>query len=330
MTKIKPFKPSWPLKNRHIQTVYASLFRSPKKPKVTIEQFDLNDGDFVEAYWHTIENAPNNTPVVILFHGLAGSFHSPYIQGMMQACYKAGFHSVVMHFRGCSGKPNKKARSYHSGDTADARAFSTAVKQRYKEAPLFGVGYSLGANMLVKLFGEDGEDLLFDAGVAVSAPLLLDRCANQMQRGFSRFYQHLLIKDLQKALDQKYDDHPMEQLLDLPRHKVKKLKTFWQFDAAYTAKINGFASALDYYTRCSAKPYLKNIQKPLLIIHAKDDPFMTHEIIPHHTEVSDAVVLEILENGGHVGFVNGSLFKPEYWLEERIVAFFKDYLFLRE
>ncbi|MBA1433312.1 MAG: hydrolase [Epsilonproteobacteria bacterium] len=319
-------QPSLTLKNRHVQTLYASLFRKLPKLSIQVETFTLSDGDFIEAYWHKITKHTNTTPIVILFHGLAGSFASPYIQGAMQAALShAGFSSVVMHFRGCFGKENREARSYHSGDTQDALEFITAVKEHHPHAKLFAVGYSLGANMLLKLLGETKEKNLLDAAVAVSAPMLLDVCANRMNRGFSKFYQHILLKDLRLMLDKKYDRHNMQQLLGLERKDIKNLKSFWRFDEAYTAKINGFASAKDYYQKSSAKAYLKDIRTPTLIIHAKDDPFMTPEVIPKQEEVSDKVVLEILEHGGHVGFISGSFFKPDYWLEKRVVQYFLKY-----
>jgi len=317
------FQPSFLLKNRHIQTVYASLFRKEIKLDIETEEFTLSDGDFVDIYWHKIKNSTEDTPIIILFHGLTGSYKSPYIQGLMQAAKNAGFNSVLMHFRGCSGRDNLMPRSYHSGDTQDTREFIENLKKRYPKAKLFGVGYSLGANMLLKFLGEEREDAFLDAAVAVSAPMLLDICADKMNRGFSRFYQKRLLKDLHIALDKKYDKHPMQDLLKLPRKSIKNLQSFWEFDEAYTAKINGFASAQDYYTKCSAKQYLKSIQKPTLIIHAKDDPFMTPEVIPSQKDISKSVELEIVENGGHVGFVNGSFFKPDYWLESRIIRFFQ-------
>ena len=64
----------------------------------------------------------------------------------------------------------------------------------------------------------------------------------------------------------------------------------------------------------------KDIATPTLILHAKDDPFMTPEVLPKEDELSSSVTLEVHEHGGHVGFVAGSLFKPEYWLEGRVVA----------
>jgi predicted alpha/beta-fold hydrolase len=46
-------------------------------------------------------------------------------------------------------------------------------------------------------------------------------------------------------------------------------------------------------------------------------------VLPDASEISDSVTLEVYPNGGHVGFVSGSLFRPEYWLEGRVVEYFK-------
>ena len=43
-------------------------------------------------------------------------------------------------------------------------------------------------------------------------------------------------------------------------------------------------------------------------------------------EVSKKVNLEIYPHGGHVGFVSGSLFMPDYWLEKRISQYFQSFI----
>lgn len=145
------FKPAIGMKNRHIQTLYSSFFRKIKEPEVEVEKLILEDRDFLEIYWHKIKNPHAETPIVVLFHGLAGSYRSPYIQGVMNELSNAGFNSVLMHFRSCSGVMNNLPRSYHSGETADALYFIKSLKKRFPHAKISAVGYSLGGNMLLKL-----------------------------------------------------------------------------------------------------------------------------------------------------------------------------------
>jgi len=252
-----------------------------------------------------------------------GSYLSPYIQGVMKELSSNGFNSVLMHFRGCARQANLLPRSYHSGETGDALEFITSLHKEFPTSKLYGVGYSLGANMLLKLLGELQKKSLLSKVVAVSPPMQLDVCASAMDKGLSKYYQYRLLRDLKSALYKKYDEHDMQTLLDFKRSDIKRLNSFYKYDDAYTAPIHGFTSASEYYEKCSSKQFLKEIQTPTLIIHSKDDPFMTPEVIPNKEELSEQITLYITDKGGHVGFVEGSFFKPEYWLEKKIVTFLK-------
>lgn len=318
------FKPAFGLTNPHFQTLYASLFRKDLHLDVEVERFYLEDGDFVESHWYHKPEKNSQQPIIILFHGLNGSYKSPYIQGVMQESKQKGFSCVVMHFRGCSGVQNNLPRAYHSGDTADAKAWIAYVAKTYPQSKLFGVGYSLGGNMLLKLVAEDAKETHLSGAISVSAPLQLDNSAHRVQKGFSKFYQYILLKDLNQALKKKFQEHNMSHYISLKEEEISDLKTFWDFDGAYTAPMHGFKDAQDYYTQCSARQYLKSITIPTLIIHALDDPFMTPAVLPSEDQCSKSITLEVSKYGGHVGFVGGTIIKPDYWLEKKIVNYFQN------
>ena len=320
------FQPAIGLRNSHLQTLYSSFFRKNISLNLEIEIFNLDDGDFVECYWHKKPKENDNTPIVILFHGLEGSYNSPYIQGVMNKLALNGFSSVLMHFRGCGDKENKKARLYHSGDTQDAKSWIDYISKTYKNSQLFAVGYSLGGNMLLKLLGEMKNDIKLTSAVSVSAPMDLTNSAIRIQKGFSKIYQKHLLKHLKNALLKKYKLFDMENIIGLKKAEVKNIDSIWMFDHIYTAKMHDFGTAKNYYKQSSAKQYLKEIKSPTLIIHAIDDPFMTKEILPKSNEISDSIELEVSAHGGHVGFIGGTILKPKYWLEDRIVEYFKQFI----
>jgi hypothetical protein len=323
---MKPFQAKYFLKNRHIQTLYSSFFREDLNLDMETEVFELSDGDFVDCYWYNRDKEDSKKPIIVLFHGLEGSYKSPYIQGVMQEAKKENFTSVIMHFRGCSPKENRLPRAYHSGSTEDAHEWLDSISKRYPESKIFCAGYSIGGNMLLKLLSERDEKRDIVASVATSVPYQLDLPANVMKQGFSQLYQYHLIKSLKKHLLKKFDKHNMSEYIELKKDDVKNIKTFWEFDAQYTAPMHGFSSAYDYYTKCSSKQFLKNIKTPTLLIHAKDDPFMVPEVIPTQEELSSSLTLELSDNGGHVGFIGGTLLKPNYWLEKRVVSYFKEFI----
>ncbi|HXH55427.1 MAG TPA: hydrolase [Gammaproteobacteria bacterium] len=317
------FKPAWWLRNPHLQTLWAALLRPKIKLSIRPERLELEDGDFLDLAWV----GRGFGPLVLILHGLNGSINSPYARGILQAINNRGWRGVLMHFRGCSGEPNRFAHSYHSGETRDLQAVITELIHREPNSPLFAIGYSLGGNVLLKWLGEIGESDIknsLKAAVAVSIPFELAKTAEHLKTGFSRLYQWHLLRELSAFHHRKFKVLPKPFAIN--KVDVTKLKTFWEFDHAITAPLHGFKSADDYYEKSSSRQYLAKIKTPTLILHALNDPFTTLNALPEAHEVSSHVSLELSEHGGHVGFISGGYpWKPVYWLENRIMDYLTSY-----
>ena len=310
----EPFKPAWWLPGPHLQTLWAPLFRRKSKDvAIKRERFVLSDGDFIDIDW---ANASYKKTVLIL-HGLEGSIDSAYAHGLLSKIARNFPWRVgVMHFRSCSGAANLLPRFYHSGDTQDLAEFVEHIHKQINDLAI--VGFSLGANVLLKWLGETGAQSTITAACAVSTPFDLLKCVFRLQTGFSVIYDRYLLGRLRKKLNFKFNTG------DAPRYipNAQYFKSLYDFDHHVTAPLHGFKSAKDYYRRASCRPYLKNIQIPTLLLQSRDDPFMQADVIPDASELSDKIQLEVHERGGHVGFVSGHLpWKPEYWLETRIPNF---------
>ncbi len=313
------FKPAWWCRGPHGQTLWARLARRPPHVALQRERLELPDGDFIDLDW----TEKGSGPIVIVLHGLEGSSDSPYARGLLRAIERRGWRGIVMHFRGCSGEPNRLARSYHSGDTGDLDFLATTLRRREPRTPLATVGFSLGGNVLLKWLGKAGGVTPLHAAVAVSVPFVLNGAAERLQHGFSRLYQWQLLRSLRQTVAAK--QRHME--LPLIRRDLSTLKNFRDFDEYVTAPLHGFDSADHYYTASSSRQYLEGITVPTLLLHASDDPFMTESSIPRPDELSESVTLELSPHGGHVGFVAGVWpWRPHYWLDERIPAYLARYL----
>lgn len=313
------FKAAWWCRGPHGQTLWARLARRPPHVALWRERLELPDGDFIDLDW----TEKGSGPIVIVLHGLEGSSDSPYARGLLRAIERRGWRGVVMHFRGCSGEPNRLARSYHSGDTGDLAFLVATLCRREPHAPLATVGFSLGGNVLLKWLGKAGGVTPLHAAVAVSVPFVLHSSAERLQQGFSRLYQWRLLRSLRHTVDAK------QRHMDLPLkiRDLSALKNFHDFDEYITAPLHGFDSADHYYTVSSSRQYLGGITVPTLLLHARDDPFMTESAIPRPDELSESVTLELSPHGGHVGFVAGIWpWRPRYWLEERIPEYLARYL----
>lgn len=314
---ISPFKHAWWLPEQHSQTLYSTLFKRSIPLKLTEEELELPDGDFVEMVW---TEPTESGPIIVLFHGMEGSIESGYAQGIMNTVHQLGWQGVVMHFRGCWKKDNRLPRWYHSGDSPDIDYFIRFLRERFPDRPLGAIGVSLGGNALLKYLGEQGEASPLSAAMAISVPFQLANTSNHLTTGFSRLYQRHLIRLVRKKIIDKHNKMP----LDLDIEEFKKAKTFYEVDNA-AAKMHGFESADDYYQRASARQYLKSISVPTLVLHSRNDPFMTPTAIPTQEELSPKVTLELTNTGGHVGFVYGANpLKPKYWIDKRVRQFFSE------
>jgi hypothetical protein len=100
-------------KNAHVQTLWPTLIERQQHISYIPQRLDTEDDDFLDLAWSAIPPGNSNSPVLILFHGLEGSIESPYIKRLFKVARKEGWIAVLMHFRGCSGEPNKRIRQYH-------------------------------------------------------------------------------------------------------------------------------------------------------------------------------------------------------------------------
>ena len=301
--------------NPHVQTIYSSIRHPVPCPVNKVERLDLPDGDFINLAWSTA-NLAADTPLVIILHGLGGCINSSYVTRFMHAFNQQGWRAVLMYFRGAGEELNRLPRTYHSGDTKDLDYFTHVLQLKEPNTPKAIVGVSLGGNVLLKWFGEQGQQTRINAGVAISVPYVLNKAANRINVGFSRVYQSRLLNQLKPVFERKLSQfrNPPEAL-----KRAQACSCFWTFDAQVTAPLNGFSSVYDYYRESSSRQYLKNIKTPTLLIHAKDDPFMTPDVVPTEDELSEQVLLELSEKGGHVGFISaGQMGVPSFWLDHRV------------
>lgn len=307
------FKPAWWLRSCHLQTLWPVFFNRRHKLDLYAEQVELDDGDFIDLCWSKKET----NKIVLVLHGLEGSVNSHYVNGIMYQLEQAACRPVLMHFRGCSGRMNRLARAYHSGETGDLAFIVQHIRKKAGAYPYATVAYSLGANVLLKWLGETGNSNPLKKAVAVSVPFKLHDAAKRLQMGLSKIYRNYLLNSLRKKYTEKFKTISSPLNVD-----VKQLESFWDYDDQVTAPLHGFNSAQDYYDKSSSHQFLKNISVPTRIIHSIDDPFMFHDTVPNKSEINGNIDLLLASHGGHVGFVSGMTPLTAYsWSEKKTIEF---------
>ncbi|MSQ56527.1 MAG: alpha/beta fold hydrolase [Limnohabitans sp.] len=313
-------EPRW-LPGGHLQTIHASLFAKTGQVQQAWrrQRWITPDEDFIDVDW--LDNTNNNSPLLILFHGLEGSSQSHYAKAFAHIAQQQQWQMVVVHFRGCGGEINLAPRAYHSGDYQEIHWMMEQI-QKYHAGRKYVVGISLGGNALMRWVQESGATArqYVRATCAVCSPLDLYTSGHAIGQGINRYiYTPWFLGTMKpRAL------HKLKQFPALfNREQLMRAKDLYDFDNVFTAPLHGFKNTQDYWTRASAKPHMRNIALPSLVIHAQNDPFIPAHSLPKAQEVSQDVELWQPRTGGHVGFVQGAFAGDVLAMPQAVVQWFQ-------
>ncbi len=319
---VPTFEPHPLLLNGHSQTIAARYL--PGRA-VTLEsrgvEIPLSDGDRLRVEDTTPEGWRPGDPAAVLVHGLAGCAQAPYVVRQTSRLSQMGVRVVRMNLRGAGAGFGLARGIYHAGKTGDVRAVAEWLSAGAVGSPIALVGYSLGGNLVLKLAAEASETPLagLDCVLAANPPLDLAACCRNMRRASRRIYDRNFLKLLRAEIQKLHATFP-----DLGPPDLEGVTSVFDFDDRYTAPRNGFAGAEDYYARSSAGPMLGRIVVPGLVVHAEDDPFIPVESF-RGLAFPEALVLELIPAGGHLGYISRSLWGGDRrWLDARLSAWLTD------
>ncbi|MDX1945269.1 MAG: alpha/beta fold hydrolase [Pirellulaceae bacterium] len=312
-----PFRPYPLLAGGHLQTIAGAYLPGGHYPyRAAIRHVPLADGDQIalhddRSHWSA------GDPVAILIHGLGGCYQSTYMERCAAKLAARGLRVFRMDLRGCGAGFALAKHPLHAGRSDDAAAVLDYVRKLCPGSPIHMAGFSMGANILVKMAGEMGAAAppelvsLF----AVSPPIDLVECSRNIRFGRNRMYDRRFVKNLLAHVRRRERQVPGA----LTRPLAPRPLGLLEFDDRFTAPLSGFAGVQDYYERASSAPVLRNIARPTLIVAAATDP-----IVPigpfERASYSATTRLVITPCGGHLGFVGQRGSDPDRrWLDWRLI-----------
>ena len=299
------FAPWW-LPGGNLQTLVAARLGRrvmQQAPVYTRERWHTPDHDFIDLDWQLNTFAPR-APLLVLFHGLEGSSRSHYSESFADFARAQQLAYVVVHFRGCSGELNHAPRAYHSGDFEEIGWILERLRSRHV-GPVVAVGISLGGNALLRWAQEAGgaASQTLSAVASVCAPVDLAASGACIGRGFNRqVYTRMFLQSMKPKALRKLEQFP--GLFD--GEAMRAATDLYAFDNIFTAPLHGFKDTDTYWRKASAKPGLRHIRIPALVLNARNDPFVPAASLPVREDVGEWVTLWQPGGGGHVGFPSGA------------------------
>ncbi|MFK7952765.1 MAG: YheT family hydrolase [Ekhidna sp.] len=287
----------WVFFNGHLETIIPSLLYSVDGVDYERERLELEDGDFLDLDWIK----KSNKRLIILSHGLEGNSNRHYIRRPAKFFSDKGWDVLAWNNRSCSGEMNRLPRFYHHGATEDiAAVVDRGLKDSYDEIVL--IGYSMGGGMQQKYLGERVVDERIKGAISFSVPCNVFESVEKISNGFSKIYEKKFIKRLKAKILAK--SISVEMPCDI--EKIKNVKTFTELDEEFTLKVHPeYMSSDDFYSKITSDQYLDNIQVPLLIVNALNDPMLGEKCYPFEVAKSKSnIYIETPKHGGHVGFTS--------------------------
>ncbi len=248
---------------------------------------------------------------IVLVHGLEGSSAAGYARSMVHAALQAGFATHRVNLRSCGGTESLALSNYHSGQTSDVLHI-LEQRKRTSRLPLFLAGFSLGGNLSLKLAGELGDagGRLLAGVCSVSAPIDLAACARALGEPRNFIYRRRFLGCLKDKIRRRCRQAPEIYTAEY----LDRVRTIYDFDDYYTARMFGFGTADNYYRTQSANQFLENIRVPALLITAKDDPLVPFATYEHPAFCGNPNLRVIaVDHGGHLGFIARR--RPRFWLD---------------
>jgi len=305
---------------------FINLSRTKIKPdyKINVKRKYIgNNGVCID--WINYEGIETkNKPILIIFPGLTGCIDDAYVINIANECIvNCGFNVCIYQMRVLTEKVKINKRYLFLIDDID-ETLDDIRKEYGEKIKIYAVGFSYGANQLVKYLGQkNNKNKKITAGISISNPyefIISSRLA------YDKIYNRMLLMFLQKVVNKTRKQ--LEQLnLNLDVNFLLNTNQITDFDQYYTSYLLGFRGADDYYRNISSVLDMKNIDVPLLCIHSKDDQICFKEGIPfEEIKLNKNIALLLTSHGTHSCFIESDgLFglKVKQWIIKPVSSFLK-------
>jgi predicted alpha/beta-fold hydrolase len=317
-----PYSPPWFLRNGYLMTLYIDQVARKTwhhqlnaAPVVYQSQvFEGYQGVPIFGEWACPDQARGT---VIATYGITGSLEDQWILEILgRKAY--GNRLAVIRFdwrgHGQTGRlsPTLSSDGIYEGE--DYIALALAAKHLGCPPPYWFAGYSLSgqlalwAGKVAARLPTHGELRRADiGGVAVVCPSLDSNRSLQylVSTPAGRLLEQSITSALRRLAHELHQSHPQ----DIDPLAVERVDSISGFDRELVIHRLGFATVEDYYAASSPLPFLPELEVPVLLLYAADDPLFDPTLVSDLMAmdgVNPHLDLVLTRHGGHVGYYSSA------------------------
>jgi uncharacterized protein len=306
MPPAEGFRPPRWLRNRHVQSMLASLFvrraatERHAAPLLGAQRELLLDcGAGVRLQCLASSPADSSGRPVVVLHGWEGSADSLYVLSLAQRLFEQRFEVLRLNLRDHGATHHLNRDLFHSCRLPEVIGAVRALQALFPGRALQLVGFSLGGNFMLRVAARARAEGLSLAGVIAVSPVLdpeetlvaLERTMPGYQRYFVRKWLRSLARK-QAAWPGVYDFRDVARLRDLRG-----------MTAALVRRYSEFPTLEDYlrgYALTGER--LATLEVPSRILTSLDDPIIPVGGLTRLAHTA-ALSVTVTRYGGHCGFI---------------------------
>lgn len=324
----RDFYPLWWAKTPMMQSIVAKYFNVPD---IKWKQVYLSFHDNVKCRLDYVEPPIPFKGVILLFHGLGGSSDSSYCR--ILANDFGNEYKIIVYNRRAHVPDSQSPNVPTHYDKADLECVLDYTSQVAKGRPIYGVGFSCGANLLMRYVGESGSSCIFKKVLScgngwdynhatsnVRIPYMenvLCKFANEIYAnvpgaklnspktlscGNGWDINHVVSNIIQPFSENIVYNFASKMYANVAGVKLNSPKSFREQEM----QLHNYEreeQLVAYYNNISAIEFIKNIRIPALCMDSYDDPIYWYHDMDSIIDINPNLSFIFTSHGGHVSWV---------------------------
>jgi predicted alpha/beta-fold hydrolase len=307
-----PFRPVFPLKNPHLQTILASLKiralgTNPIRQRSEETLVDAGSGVRLLGY-RAVQPGTRSLGLVILLHGWEGSSESTYMLTTGRRLYRSGYDVFRLNLRDHGKSHHLNEGVFHSARIEEVHSAVMNIVSEAGGKPCHLVGFSLGGNfglrIALRLTAATAGNLMNIIAISPVLDPLKATCA--IDGGFF-VYRDYFVRKWKRSLSLK------QQLFPITVLDIMALQELHGDHGTGDPRYTRTETSLSISGPALTGADFSRLAVPVTILASEDDPVIPVDDF-RCLKGEGRLRLVIERFGGHCGFLQN--WRLKVWFEE--------------
>ncbi len=316
------FSPPIGLRNKHVQTILASVGPRKRIVRQSFAEFKsdeqimiLNCHDGIRLSGVYNQARPRGSQqLVVLIHGWEGCMDSLYMLSTAAKLLRSGVDVFRLNLRDHGGTQGLNKGIFNSTLIDEVISGLEDLQTRLDYQNYSLVGFSLGGNFALRVAALSHKKSIDLSKVIAFCPAIHAKTSNAVLNQARNFvYGQYFVHRWKNSLFKKLQYFPEYEFADA----LKKMKNLNEMNAQLIPKYTRFNDIDKYFEAYAITgDVLKDTICPCYIHFAKDDmiiPYADIQLLADNPDLD----ITLTEKGGHCGFLMN--WKLESWQDQRIL-----------